>query len=487
MSMARINKRIVFPAFVMFGLTLIGIFGTWLISRYCTRQESMLCLNVYVPMSSSENSWDRISNEISKITVQKIGCKVKLQGIALDSYYDDIMQNYLNGKQMDICAVFGQASFLSMVNNEILCPIEEAIKPYSIELQDILWDEAWKSCFVRGHQYGLPSNYGNSQSIGLVMRRDICEALNISPEEIEDFNDVHEVLLKVKHNYPDLAPLGAHYGQTIPFLGIDTLGNGLGVIIDFENDPPEIVNLYESGLYEDYCNMMHQWYEEGLILDQCYNRPMSFGQLMIENEIFACFNNAGKGVTNMTIVQGDISLVEVRIGSALISTDSTNLYWGITNNSIDVQMAMELLYMMYTDSDIIKLYTWGMEGVDYEVSELGEPIWLNNGDRQWQSIPWSWPNARLLEPLYKESAVERYIVNDKVIRSPACGFLFDSEAVSDEVVLCQAVVEKYDLALLSGYLDPQEVLPDFIKELESAGIYSVIREKERQFKLWMEQ
>lgn len=447
--------------------------------------KNMTQINVYVPMSSSEASWNRVSEAMSKITKKELGCTVKLYGIELDNYYDSVMQNYLNGKQVDICAIFGQDSFLSMVNNECLRELDEDIKPYASSLLDILSPNAWQSSFVKEHQYAIPSNQKESQAIGFLMRRDICDALNILPEEIKNFDDIHEILLKVKDAYPDIAPLGAHYGQTLPFLGVDMLGNGLGVIMDFESAHPEIVNLYESELYYNYCDMMHQWYEEGLILENCYNSAMSYNQLMNENEIFACFNTSGQGVTNVNMLKNDLFLIEILLGNALVSTDSTNLYWAITNNCENPGLAMEFLYMMYTNEEIIKLYTWGVEGIDYEIQPSGDIVWADTDySNQWQTISWSWPNAKKLEPFYKKKMIESYSEDVVQIVSVACGFIFDSEPVSNEVAMCQSVVEKYNNVLLSGYLDPAQGIADFNQELKRAGIDLVIQEKIRQFQQW---
>ena len=45
---------------------------------------------------------------------------------------------------------------------------------------------------------------------------------------------------------------------------------------------------------------------------------------------------------------------------------------------------------------------------------------------------------------------------------------------------CDSVVEKYALALESGSVDVDTLLPEFIAELKAAGIDEVVQEAQRQ-------
>lgn len=49
---------------------------------------------------------------------------------------------------------------------------------------------------------------------------------------------------------------------------------------------------------------------------------------------------------------------------------------------------------------------------------------------------------------------------------------------------CLEIVRKYNNALLSGYLDPEEALPLFCSELHAAGIDKVIADKQYQLERW---
>ena len=71
-------------------------------------------------------------------------------------------------------------------------------------------------------------------------------------------------------------------------------------------------------------------------------------------------------------------------------------------------------------------------------------------------------------------------MNDTAERSIAYGFCFDGYEVEAEMAACESVIEKYALALESGSVDIDSVLPQFLDELKAAGIDKVVAEAQKQ-------
>ncbi len=65
------------------------------------------------------------------------------------------------------------------------------------------------------------------------------------------------------------------------------------------------------------------------------------------------------------------------------------------------------------------------------------------------------------------------------------GFRFDTTSVMNEITACSNVVSKYDVGLRWGELNPNEALPEFLAELESAGVNTIIEEKQKQLDAWL--
>ena len=46
----------------------------------------------------------------------------------------------------------------------------------------------------------------------------------------------------------------------------DSLGDSLGVLEDVYADSTEVVNFYATDTYREFCEMMYQWNQEGLVM-----------------------------------------------------------------------------------------------------------------------------------------------------------------------------------------------------------------------------
>lgn len=439
-------------------------------------------LQVYILNTASDSSLERMSEAISKITMEKIGCEVQLHSIDMDNYWSELQSEYINGNEMDVFAIYGQSNLNELVDRKWLFPLNEMIDQE--DYSNYIKDTSWNIVTFEQSIYALPSNQSDDEALGIVFQKDICENLQINLEEIKDLDDVYEVLCKVRDNYPDIIPLGNHYGKTIPTLGQDSLGDNLGVLLNPMSDPLKVENLYESDIYYEYCKRMYKWYEEGLIIKNGYNNNKSCNELLKYNEIFAAFRILHMDENNDLARVTDKNLVGIYLENSVISTTANNLYWGIGGKCRKPEMAAKFLNLLYTDEELIQLCVWGEEKTDYYVEEGKYYIYPRSREYLWNSTAWVWPNGKNAVNNITGRSMEFYNTIKVSKESPANGFVFKPKNVSAEVVSCRTVVDKYNNALLSGYLNPDEGIPLFLDELKEAGIDKVIEEKQKQLDEW---
>ena len=69
--------------------------------------------------------------------------------------------------------------------------------------------------------------------------------------------------------------------------------------------------------------------------------------------------------------------------------------------------------------------------------------------------------------------------------SPALGYSFEiTDDISSAYSAVSAVVKQYTPTISAGAADPDTYLPQFIQDLETAGINDVIAENQKQFDAW---
>ena len=68
---------------------------------------------------------------------------------------------------------------------------------------------------------------------------------------------------------------------------------------------------------------------------------------------------------------------------------------------------------------------------------------------------------------------------------PLGGFVFDSSELSTEIAALSNVFAEYGFNLMSGAVNPDDVLPEFLSKLEEAGIDEFVGAAQEQLAAYM--
>ena len=76
-------------------------------------------------------------------------------------------------------------------------------------------------------------------------------------------------------------------------------------------------------------------------------------------------------------------------------------------------------------------------------------------------------------------------MNEESVAAPTLGFTFDPANVQSEIAQCSSVYDEFGPSLVTGSVDPDEVLPQFLAKLEAAGASKIIAEVQAQLDAWV--
>ena len=68
---------------------------------------------------------------------------------------------------------------------------------------------------------------------------------------------------------------------------------------------------------------------------------------------------------------------------------------------------------------------------------------------------------------------------------PILGFTFNSDSVSNELAAVANAAAEYALTLSVGAVDPETVLPAFLKKLDDNGMQKIVDEANKQLKAFL--
>ena len=171
--------------------------------------------------------------------------------------------------------------------------------------------------------------------------------------------------------------------------------------------------------------------------------------------------------------------------------DTTSAMFGISKTSKDPERAMMFLNLLYTDKYLLNLLDWGIEGKHYvKVSDniIDYPQGVDAASVAYNlNLPWMFGN-QLNSYIWKtedKDIWDQYKkFNDSAQKSTALGFVFDPEKVKNEVAATQTVITQFNGSLITGTVDPDKYIPQFVAKLKEAGMQKIIDEKQRQLDEW---
>ena len=171
------------------------------------------------------------------------------------------------------------------------------------------------------------------------------------------------------------------------------------------------------------------------------------------------------------------------------STSALGSCYCVTANSTEEQAkaCIDFMGLLYTDSKLADMYTFGIEGEDFTYDANGQVV---QNSQKYNHSMWESASATIVTPVQGEPAnkAELYkAFNGGANTSCAAGFRFDKKPVEAEFSACQAVFDEYGFALENGGVAVADIdakIAEYQAALDEAGYQKVLAEFQSQYDAW---
>lgn len=453
----------------------------------------------------TEENLQKIEDAINEISLPAINCTVKLYPVEFNALSNTNTLSISTGEKIDLI-VSVSTGVGTLVDQGLILPMDEYIDSYGSDIQRKLGD-AVANGYYQNQLYGISNAYISAESFGYIARTDILEAAGVeiddakiyTLDELSDILDTVAAVEPVGNGFYMVANINSSSDIFTSFLGVtDTLGattSSGGLILTDDADNTTIQNIYASDEYAAYAQTMYDWAQKGYIsADAASNTDDGQVQLATGNYLGEFYWTTPGGAEQITANIG-YDFTKIHMAEPIKKT-SQSILWSIPTTSENPQKAFEFLNLLYGDNDIDDMLMYGLEGETYEVVEdngtdrlvrfvdgldaSSAPFYCYAGvygDR----LTWS-----IWEPCDINFNQDLREFNETITKaSPAYGYSFEvTDEVSSAYSAVTSVINQYTPTLSAGAADPSTYLPQFLQDLETAGINDVIAENQRQFDAW---
>ena len=262
-------------------------------------------------------------------------------------------------------------------------------------------------------------------------------------------------------------------------------GNVLSYYYDAEHPSKDIgskiVNKYGTEEFKKFADRTYYFAQKGFISPSCQNvstandyrtATQASGEYLFgtQSYAFGCeldFSKARKI---------DVRMVP-ETAAYMDCTSGQGAMMAISATSKNPNKALQFLNLLNTDPVVMTYVNYGVEGFTYNKNSDGTITFID--DARATYTPWcnGTGNVRILPPTSEQGADfwDRFSAYyDAAEPLPYGGFIFDNSVCESEGAALANVYAEYAFNLMSGAVNPDEVLPEFLSKLDAAGINTLV-------------
>lgn len=453
--------------------------------------EETVDLNmVMISMGLNLEDADAVEAAINEYIEPLIHANINMEWLDMGDYVNQMNLKLTGGDVIDVMPTFGTMTSMWYAQ-EALRPMDDLIETYGQGVKAAVGEAYLATGYINGQLYAIPTVQAFAQTRTFMYRKDLAEKYGIDLSGVKTLEDLTPVFEKLHEADAGLTLLVSN-NPSDPMLknwDWDGLGDEYGVIMDAES-ATDVVNLFETEEYKELVTLMHDWYAAGYLQTDASTTTENMGTLLSTGNAFGVIGYSGPGdVEEQSGICG-YELAEVELIESLATTNTVNnSVMTILSTSAHPEKAMEFINLMYTDSTLMNLIYYGIEGSNYQVVGEDRMDYVEGQDMMTCKYvnPFKIGNQLIAyreatEPEGINEIVEQFNAGARV--SKALGFAYDSASVGNQLAALETVAAKYRRGLECGSLDPATELPKFIEELKNAGIDEVIAVKQEQLDAW---
>ncbi|GKX29740.1 putative ABC transporter substrate binding lipoprotein [Vallitalea longa] len=421
-------------------------------------------------------NYDKWQAHINEYLEEKIGVHVDVHVIPWGEWDDKKSLIVNSGEYFDILFT-NEGRYNAEVKLGTFMDITDLLQTEAPDLYNYIPEDYWKAVSIDGKIYSVPTYKDSSATQYLVWDTAMVEKYDIDIQNLKSLEQLTEPFRKIRDG-ENVAPFKLYKnGLDYVYVNYDSMQAGLPALgVRFDDENMKVVNTLEQEDVLERLNILHQWYEEGIInadapaLDEQSGYRVAF--------IAQGWPSAAKTTwgPNTGIDAEAVQLYDTIVSNTTVGGSLNGIYSGTKYP----EKCIQLLDLINKDSYVRDAFYYGLEGDNFEYTSDGK-VHKNNSD--WNMAGYT--QGTFFNVTQEDIAEfnqwdEVKELNANAIPSTLIGFSLDSTNIENELAECRAVYLKYRSELTTGAKEPSEIIKNINDELDAAGFQKILDEAQKQ-------
>ena len=433
----------------------------------------------------------KVQDAVNAYIADKINVQINLTDIGSGEYTDKANLSLANNE----INLLWTASWESTIGTNDLVPNNAVY-----DITDLLpgtplygsMDEGqWEASKYNGKNYFIPVYKDNVEGYDIMARKELVDKYGWDLSSVKKLADIEPMLEDCKAEglkYPYLTQKTAMfyrwYIDSFDFFTADATANWVAV----DRATNTVVETILTDEYKEFCTLMAEWAEKGYISEDDVTKTTTDTTTQTQDWGFSWWTDIPVNDEANSRYGQDVVMVPATDRYAH-STSALGSCYCVTANSTpeQAQACIDFMGLLYTDSKLADLYTFGIEGEDFTYDANGH---VTQTSDKYNHSMWESASATIVTPLDNEpdNKADLYIdFNGGANTSCAAGFRFDKSPVEAQFTACQNVFNEYGFALENGgypVADVESTIDAYYAALNEAGFQDVVNEFIAQYDAW---
>lgn len=425
-------------------------------------------------MPTNYEAWQTKMNEY---LAEKIGVNIDVEVVSWGDW--DNRRNIItnSGEYFDILFTDG-SKYNAASKLGAFLDITDMVKTSAPDLYGYIPEDYWQAVSVDGKVFAIPTYKDSSATQYFVWDKAIADKYAIDYQNSVTFASLTDKLKEVKDGEGAAPFVLALSGSDVVYSTYDQLGAGLPIMgVKFNDETRTVVSVFEQEDVLSQLDILHQWYNEGIINADAPTLAEAPSYRMV----FTAQGWSSAAQTTWGPNMGVEEAVAVQLGDTIVSNDTVRgSLNAISAGSKYPEKCLEFLQLINMDSKVRDAFYYGLEGENFNYNANGEIEKLNSDWTMAGYTQGTFFNVSKLAGTEINQWDEVRELNANAKPSVLLGFTMDTTKVETELAQCSAVYEKYRSELLTGALEPRELVKALRKELDASGFATILAEAQAQ-------
>ena len=434
---------------------------------------------------------DKVEAAINDYIKDKINVQINLTDIGSGEYTDKANLALANGE----VNLLWTASWESTIGTNDLVPKNAVYDLTDLlpgtDLYNSMAEGQWEATKYDGKMYFIPVYKDNVEGYDIMARKDLVDKYGWDMSSVKKLADIEPMLADAKAEglkYPYLTQKTAmfyrYYINDFDFFTADATANFVAV----DRKTNTVVDTILTDQYKEFCTLMAKWAEAGYISEDDVTKTTTDTTTQSKDWGISWWTDIPVNAEANNRYGQEVVMAPVTDRWAH-STSALGSCYCVTANSTEEQAkaCIDFMGLLYTDSKLADMYTFGIEGEDFTYDSNGQ---VAQTSEKYNHSMWESASATIVTPVAGEPANKADLYDDfngGANTSCAAGFRFDKEPVAAQYSACQNVFETYGFPLENGGIasaDVEATIAAYQAALDEAGYQDVLKEFQSQYDAW---